>query len=287
MASSSARGACGGARRPGRARARWRGDGRGTARRPRRARSRWPGAGRGAGRRKSAASDVTASQPAKPQTSTAAAGAIAHQPCGANGCRLASVACGSAATVGRSAAATSSAASTSCSRPETRTPPALASGHQQRSAPAAVSSVVARAAAERGRHVRAGEQRRGRRADRDGEVEAPADDGGGPGAERARGRRWRRRRRRGTGRRAPRTSRPAAPTARSARPRRPARPGRRSGRRGRAARSRRCRAPRRWRPPRPAPALNLAVPLVIGSTLEPHWTNEQGQWALGKLVQIR
>jgi hypothetical protein len=75
--------------------------------------------------RNSPASEVIASQPAKPHTSTAAAGAIAAQPCGANGSRLDSRAWGSAVIVATSSRVTSTAARISCTRPEIRSPNAF------------------------------------------------------------------------------------------------------------------------------------------------------------------
>jgi hypothetical protein len=69
---------------------------------------------------------VIASQPAKLHTSSAAAGAIASQPCGANGVRFDSRACGSVVTVATSSSVTRSPARPSCRRPDTRNPPRLA-----------------------------------------------------------------------------------------------------------------------------------------------------------------
>ena len=75
-----------------------------------------------AGLRYSPLSEVTASQPANAQTSSAAAVPTASQPCGANGVRLSSWAWGSETRVAASSSTPRTPAITSCTRPETRSP---------------------------------------------------------------------------------------------------------------------------------------------------------------------
>ena len=75
-----------------------------------------------AGLRYSPLSDVTASQPAKAHTSSAAAEPTASQPCGANGVRLPRSAWGSETSVAASSSPPRTNAMTSCTRPETRRP---------------------------------------------------------------------------------------------------------------------------------------------------------------------
>ena len=75
-----------------------------------------------AGLRYSPLSEVTASQPAKAHTSSAAAEPTASQPCGANGVRLPSSAWGSETSVAASSSPPRTNAMTSCTRPQTRRP---------------------------------------------------------------------------------------------------------------------------------------------------------------------
>ena len=111
--------------------------------------------------------------------------------------------------------ATSTPARTSWTRPETRRPKQLVTATTRAISAAAVTQRRALAAAERVGDVRAGEHRRRRRADRHGEVEAPADGGGRAWRRRRAGRTSRRRRRRGGGRRARRRSRRAGADSRT------------------------------------------------------------------------
>jgi hypothetical protein len=81
--------------------------------------------------------EVTASQPANPHTTTAAAGATAPHPFGAKGVRLSRSACGSATTVARVSSPASSTAIASCTRPEIRTPNQLSTATPAMMTPAA------------------------------------------------------------------------------------------------------------------------------------------------------
>ena len=135
-----------------------------------------------AGLRYSPLSDVTASQPAKAHTSSAAAEPTASQPCGANGVRLPMSAWGSETSVAASSSPPRTNAMTSCTRPLTRSPNQFITVTRPMIPPVATSWVCP-ATAERVGDVRRGEAGRGRRPDRDREVEAPADHGGGARAE--------------------------------------------------------------------------------------------------------
>src|SRR5690606_7589565 len=95
-----------------------------------------------AGRHSSPARDVTASQPTNPHTRTPTATATLPQPYGANGCRFAGSACGSAVTVAVTSIAISRPERTSCTLPDIRTPQKLATATMRLRA-AAVPIVVA------------------------------------------------------------------------------------------------------------------------------------------------
>ena len=236
-----------------------------------------------AGLRYSPLSEVTASQPANAHTSSAAAEPIASQPCGANGVRLPRSAWGSDTSVAASSSPPSTNAMTSCTRPLTRRPNQFMAATRAMIPPVA-SSWVWRPPPSAVRDVRPGEAGRGRRADRDREVEAPAHHGRGAGAEGPARVGRHARRRRGSGRPGPRTSWPAGWTGAAALPRPAARPGRPRRPRARAARSLRCRAPLRWSAPRPAGRRAGRRPLrrgaagVVGGASELMAQVWRGQW---------